>query len=199
MKRICFLISLVFLALPGPLSLARGKSLELYYIAHDHYETKISSILEKVRADARNNPERTVLFYLADGHKSQFFRVSPDDEDAWIAFYDELVSRTAHPVTPLTDRDAIMDLLTGEDILGDKGFDAFDRVALNFYITPGFVSMDYGDTLIGGLYWNMDLANLSPDKLQINVFHAPAVKVSPDRLFGRKRLTGNFPVRISPF
>lgn len=199
MKRICFLISLIFLVFPGPLSQARGKSLELYYIAHDHYETTISTILEKVRADARNNPERTVVFYLADGPKSQFFKVSPEDEDAWIAFNDELVSRTAHPVTPLADRDAIMDLLTREDIMGDKGFDAFDRVVLNFYITPGFVSMDYGDTLIGGLYWNMDLASLPSDKLQINVFHAPDAKVSPDRLFGRKRLTGNFPVRISPF
>jgi hypothetical protein len=199
MKRIFYLISLLCLALAGPATRAQSKSLELYYIAHDHYETALSSILAGVHDEACNNPRRTVVFYLANGSSPLMFLVSKGDEDAYSAFIDELTSRTAHPVQPLVDRDNLLDLFSGKGILPTEGFDAYNKVILNFYVTPGFVSMDYGDALIGSLYWDMDLEDLSPNALQINVFHSPDNNFPPGRLFGRKKLTGNFPVRIASF
>ena len=199
MKKTCLLFLIVSLVLPGMVVRAQHKTLELYYIAHDHYETAISSILSGVRNDARNNPDRAVVFYLANGSEPMYFLVSPEDDDAWSAFNDELNAKTAHPVSPLKDRDTIMSIMAGEDCLPSKGFDEYDKVILNFFVTPGFVSMDYGDTLIGGLYWNMDLDNLPASVLKINVLPSPDGELNANRLFGRKKLTGQFPVRISSF
>lgn len=199
MKRIISLISFLFLALPGAVSLAQTKSLEFYYIAHDHYETRISSVLSVVHDNASNDPDRTVVFYLANGYKPLIHLVSRGDQDDYLAFVEELNSRTSHPVMPNIDRDEILDVLSGKKLLNTEGFKSYNKVTFNFFVTPGFVSMDYGDTLIGGLFWAMDLDELPLNVLQINVFHSPEEQLTEDRLFGRKKLTGDFPVQISTF
>ena len=50
MKRKALLLALLLLV---PVLVRAQKSLELYYIAHDHYENQITDILNVVRQNAR--------------------------------------------------------------------------------------------------------------------------------------------------
>lgn len=185
------------LQMPG--ARAQSKSLELYYIAHDHYETAITGILDQVRRNTRYSPERTVIFYLANGNLPVRVRISPDDELEYEAFRETLNSQTSHNVYPEVDRYMLMDMLSEGKFIPTKGFDDYDKVVFNFYITPGFVAMDFCDALIGRLFWDLELAKLPRNKLEINIFHSPHEKIDEDRLFGRKNLIGNFPVLVDSF
>ena len=199
MKKFLLLLLMLSGLLQSPGARAQTRSLELYYIAHDHYETAISSILDQVRRNTRYSPHRTVIFYLANGNLPVRVRVSPDDETEYEAFRDILNSQTSHNVYPEVDRYMIMDMLSEGKYIPTKGFDEYDKVVFNYFITPGFVAMDFCDALIGRLYWDMELSRIPRNKLEINICHSPYDKIDEDRLFGRKNLIGNFPVLVDSF
>lgn len=192
-----YILILGMLLLPS--SRLLGKSLELYYIAHDHYETTITRILEQVRRNARYNTDRTVIFYLANGNSPVRMLVSPNDEQDYDFFIEMLNSQTSHNVYPEVDRLMIMDMLSEGRFIPTKGFDDYDSVVFNYYITPGFISMDFCDALIGRLYWDMDMQTLGKRKLEINIFHNPDIRVDENKLFGRKNLIEQFPYLVDSF
>ncbi len=189
------------LALLLPLLCAAQKTVELYYVAHDHFEKQISDVLDLVRRNARYNPDRTVVFYLANRGTPEYFKVSPEDDRKYDKFMETLNSQTSHTVSPADDRLIILDLFSEGRFLGSKGFDGYDRVVLNFYINPSFVQMDYCDELIGRLYWDMDLASLPAGKLEINIYHHEydGGKYDEGKLFGRRRLLGRFEPLVDSF
>lgn len=199
MKRLLLFLSLI-LMLPMTL-LAQKKTLELYYIAHDHYETTLADHLDIVRRNARFNEDRTVIFYLADGHTPHFFRVSPEDEERYVEFIESLTSQTSHNVYPDEDRLYLIDILSGGRTISTKGFDAYDAVIFNYYINESFVMMDYCDALIGRLFWDMDMAALPKNKLEINIYHQPDSRMvyKEEKMFGRKNLLKGFSVLIDSF
>lgn len=197
-KRILLLT--VFLLLPMML-LAQKKTLELYYIAHDHYETALSELLDVVRRNARYNEDRTVIYYLADGHTPHYFRLSPSDEEKYTEFIETLNAQSSHNIYPDEDRLFLIDIFSREGVVPSKGFDAYDSVIFNYYITESFLMMDYCDALIGRLFWDMDMASIPKNKLEINIFHQPDSKMiyTVQKMFGRKNLLKGFPVLIDSF
>lgn len=187
--------SFIFLALLLLPAMAMAqKSLELYYIAHDHYESSLKNVLDVVRRNARYNTDRTVVFYLANRDEPVYFQVSPDDERKYTRFMETLNAQTSHTVSPDVDRLMLIDMFSEGRFLKTKGFDSYDKVVFNFYINPSFVQMDYCDAVIGRLYWDMELATLPKGKLEVNIFHHAddGGKYREDKLFGRGRLMGGF-------
>ena len=197
-KTLIMTVALLAVLLSSALQLM-GKSLEVYYIAHDHYETTLTRILEQVHRNARYNPERTVIFYLANGNSPVRMLVSPEDEQVFEFFIEMLNSQTSHSVYPEVDRLMLMDMLSEGRFIPTKGFDGYDRVVFNYYITPGFVSMDFCDALIGRLYWNMDMRTLRKGRLEINIFYNPDSRIDENRMFGRKGLMDQFPILVDTF
>ncbi|MBR4827006.1 MAG: hypothetical protein IKZ91_03885 [Bacteroidales bacterium] len=200
MKKLCLIVLLIAGALSlGPRAGAQGKTLEVYYIAHDHYETRLSDILDQVRRNTRYNPDRTVIFYLANGNKPVRVLVSPDDETEYNSFRETLNSQTSHNVYPEVDRYMLIDMLSEGKYVPAKGLDSYRKVVFNYFITAGFVAMDFCDALIGRLYWDMEMDKIPRNKIEINIFHSPDDRIDEDRLFGRKNLIGNFPVLVDSF
>lgn len=195
MKRLIFL-TLLF---AGLVASAQSKSIELYYITHDRDETAIAKILDQVRRNVRYNPDRTVIFYLANGNNPYKLRVRPEDEIEYDRFREALKAQTLHNVHPEVDRLMLIDLFAEGRALPTRGFDAYDKVVFNFFITPGFVEMNYCDALIGRLFWDMELDKLPRAKLEINIYHSPAYRLDEDKLFGRKNLIKNFPILVDSF
>jgi len=187
------------LLLSGLLAKAQSKTVELYYIAHDGHETALSEILDQVRRNARYNPDRTVVFYLANGNKPVWLRVRPEDELEYNRLRETLNEQTSHNVYPEVDRLMLIDIFSEGRTVPEIGFDSYDRVVFNYYITSGFVAMNYCDALIGRLYWDMELDKLPRTKLEINIFHSPDEKINEDKLFGRKNLMGKFPILVDSF
>ena len=193
------LIITVLVALMAAALQAGAKTLELHYIAHDHNETDLAAILDRVRSNTRYNEDRVVIFYLANGNQPLRLRVSPQDDLAYSEFRETLISQTSHNVYPEVDRYMIMDMLSEGRFIPTKGFDDYDRVVFNYYINEGFVAMDFCDALIGRLFWDLEMNKIPRNKLEINIFHAPGQRTQEDRLFGRKNLMGSFPVLVDSF
>lgn len=178
---------------------AQSKTLELFYIAHDRHEAELTEILDQVRRNARYNPDRTVVFYLANGGAPLKVWVRPEDELEYNRFREKLNEQTSHNVYPEVDRLMLIDIFSEGRTIPMKGFDAYDRVMLNYYITPGFIAMNYCDALIGRLYWDMELDKMPRNKLEINIYHSPEDKIDENKLFGRKNLMKNFPILVDSF
>ncbi len=190
MKRLClFLIAVVIPAL-----CAAQRSLELYYIAHDHFESSLTEMIELTRRNARYDDSRTVVCYLSNGNTPVFFKISPEDERAFQEFRTILNEQTSHSVYPDVDRLMIIDIFSEGRFLPTKGFDSYDKVILNFFINQSFVQMDYCDAVIGRLFWAMDLSSMPKNKLEINIFHHPEDlgDYSDEKMFGRKNYLGGF-------
>lgn len=194
MKRIIPLL-LALLLLPC-LSRAQ-KTLEFYYFAHDHFGKELRKVVDEVRFTARYNESRTVIFYLANGNKPVYFKVSTDDEKAYSEFIEELNDQVSHLVYPEVDRQTICDILSGGRFLPTSGFDSYDHVLLNYFISSSFVQQDFDDAVIGRLYWDMDLDQMPRSKCQIRIYCAPGERIKEDSLFGSK--IGKIPVLLDTF
>ena len=190
MRRVVFIVVAILI----PALCFAQKTLELYYIAHDHFETALTEMLELTRRNARYDDTRTVVYYLSNGNTPNYFKVSPNDERAFQEFRTVLNEQTSHSVYPDVDRLMIMDLFSEGRFLPTKGFDSYDKVIFNFYINQSFVQMDYCDAVIGRLYWAMDLASLPKGKLEINIFHHPddQGKYTDEKMFGRKHFMDGY-------
>ena len=194
-KRILVLLLLV------PVLVRAQKSLELYYIAHDHYEAQLSDILKEVRQNARYNSSKTVIYYLANVDSPKYVVVSPNDEKEYQSFIEELNNQSSHNIYPEVDRMKLMELLSSPIITGGKDLSSFENVVFNFYINPTFAIMSYGDSIIGRLYWDMELDSVPRSKLEINIYHHgdDGYDYDEKHLFGRQDLLNGFPVLIDTF
>ena len=166
------------------------RSLEFYYLVHDHNGQELVKVVDGVRASALDNAGRTVYFYMPDGDTPHYFKVSAEDSEAYSKLTDELKARVSHTVYPDVDRQTVCDILS-------DGFASFDKVIFNFFVSSGFVQQSYGDAVISRLYWDMDLDSLPSGKCQIKVFSEQGDKINNSKLFGRK--TGGLPVVIGTY
>ena len=180
-------------------SRAQSKSLELYYIAHDHYETVLSGIIEAVHSYVRDNPDRKVVFYLSNGNSPKYLLASKNDSESFAAFINELKSSTSHLVAPNKDRDALLSFMSSGDVLPANGLEGFDKVVLNFFISQNFVMKEYGDALIGRLFWDMELAQLPDGKLEVNILCPKEEKIDVSQMFGRMNLMNKFPISVNVY
>ena len=179
-----------------------GRQLEVHYVAHDHYEVVLGKMLAAVWSDAKSDPEKTVVLYLANGDEPVVLVSTSEDKTDIDGFINELNSRTRHSVYPESDRLYIMEKLAGEE-WGGPGFDGFSKVVFNFYINKSFVETEFCDALIARLYWDLELGSLPKGSLAVNVLYPresgniQALKASA--LFGKERLMGYFEPRVVLF
>lgn len=187
-----FVLAVIAVLLPFVLS---GRQLDVYYIAHDHYESTLSKLVTTIWNTATADPGRTVVVYLANGDEPCVM-VSPSQEGSDLeAFVSTLNSRSQHNVYPESDRKFFIEKLSGTE-WGGPGFGNFDRVVFHFYINRSFVEMGYCNALIARLYWDMEMASLPKGKLAIKIYYpredGELQKVKASSLFGKERLMGMF-------
>lgn len=194
-------VLLILLSLVGPFLCRAQKTLEVYYIAHDHYESSLSSILNVVRQNSRYNTDKKVLFYLANIDKPEWFFLSPKDDQDYQKFMGELNGQTSHNVYPDIDRLKLIEILSDKSVTKGIGLGAYQSVVFNYYITPSFAMMEYCDAVIGRLFWDLDMGSIPREKLEINIYHHSDDGYSYDenQLFGRKNLLNGFPVLIDTY
>lgn len=188
---------MLWLMLLLPVAANAQNKLEFYYIAHNQYEVALTALLDDIRLDARYDNNRRVIFYLSNRKDPVYLVVSPNDEKEYEIFRDALNSQSSHTVYPEVDRMKIMELFSTGNAIPTIGFSSYDRVVFNFYVNRGFVEMEYGDSLIGRLYWDMDLASL-PRK-DVNVYYPSSEEVNEDKVFGQKNLFGDYEPLINTF
>jgi len=194
-------ILLMLLLCLSTLVLRAQKSFELYYVAHEHYESSLMGILNEVRQNARYNTNKVVVFYLANTDHPEWFVVSPNDDKSYQKFMAELGGQTSHNVYPEVDRLKLIEILSSKDLNGGRDLSAFGELAFNFYINPTFAMMDYCDALIGRMYWDLDLASIPRERLEINIYYHSddGYTYDENQLFGRKNLMNGFPVLFDTF
>ena len=195
--RRCIVILFLFLLIPVK-GLAQ-KDLEFYYIAHDQHEVALTAMLDDVRKNVRYDGNRIVIFYLANGNSPRLHFVSSDDEKEYELFRSELNSQDSHNVFPEVDRQKIIELFSLGEKLPAKGFDAYNRISFNFYVNKAFIDMEWGDEVIGRLYWDMELSALPKGKIQYKVYYPSGDRVNEDKIFGRKKLFGGFEPLVNTF
>ena len=198
MKRNVWLILMLLLV---PFISRAQQSLELYYIAHDHYETQLTNILKEVRQNARYNTSKTVLFYLSNVDSPKWMVVSPNDEKEYKSLIEEINGQSSHNIYPEVDRMKLIELLSSPKITGGKELSSYESVVFNYYINPTFAVMSYGDSIIGRLYWDLDLDSVPRNKLEINIYYHSddGFNYNEKQLFGRQNLLNGFPVLIDTF
>ena len=198
MKRKALLLALLLLV---PVLVRAQKSLELYYVAHYHYENQITDILNVVRQNARYSSFKTVVFYLSNIDKPQYVVISPKDDKEYQDFIAELNSQSTHNVYPEIDRMKLLQILSDKALTDGYELKDCEGLVFNFYINPTFAMMGYCDAVIGRLYWDLDLNSVSRDKLEVNIFHHSddGYKYDVNQLFGRKNLLNGFPVLVDSF
>lgn len=166
------------------------RSLEFYYLVHDHNGDELVRIIDGVCAASRSDAGKTVYFYMPNADDPVCLKLSGEGNEDYDRLVGELKARVSHGVYPEVDRQTVCDILS-------DGFAEFDKVSFNFYITPGFVQQSYGDAVISRLYWDMDLDRLPSGKCQVRVFTERGERIDDSKLFGRK--TGGFPVVLGTY
>lgn len=166
------------------------KSLDFYYLVHDHNGNELIAVINGVRDSYQGRDDRTVYLYMPDGDTPVYFALSKQEDKRYSTLIDEIRARVSHRVYPEGDRETVCNILS-------DGFGTFDKVCFNFYITSGFIQQSYCDAVISHLYWDIDLDKFPPGKCQINVFTQKGERIDTSNLFGRK--TGNFPVKLGTY
>lgn len=197
MKKALFILIFLF----SSLLCKAQKNLELFYIAHNHFESALADVIKENRQVSRYDKDKVVVFYLANGSNPIWFKASAQDGKDYDAMIEALNSQVSHNVYPEVDRIELIKLFSDKNILGVEGFSSFKSVSFNFYINPSFVTMGYCDSVIGRLFWDMDLASLPKGVLEVNIYHHTddGYIYKEERLFGRQNLMKGFSVMIDTF
>lgn len=177
------------------------KTVELYYIAHDHYENLLTDVLKEVHQNNRYNNNKVVIFYLPNGANPIWMRVSPKDDKEYEYLINALNEQTSHPVFPEVDRQKIIEIFSDKDVRDGKGFIGCESVSLYFYINPGFATMGYCDAVISRICWDLELGSLPKNVVEINIYHHQfdGYNYNELKLFGRQNLMKDFSVMIDTF
>lgn len=188
-----FIIVLAFLVFP--FTGKASKVLSFYYIAHDHNEYSIEDALKRARDRALSSPDETMFFYLANDDSPLLMRVGNGDQKQFEEFIETLKSSSEHSVSSDVDKMQILQLFSKDIAFGD-----FDRIVLNFYINPDFVRRGFCESIIGRLFWDLELDGMPSSRLEINLFHHFDDEFNYSaKVFDKNKYLGSFPYNILSF
>lgn len=175
---------------------AQERELEINYFAHDHFNESILNALDNLFQTNAFNKNKQTYFYLANAESPLILKVDRDKQNEFEEFRYAINSQLKHNVWPEVDIQKILELLQEDDFINDFGEPRYDFFTLNFYTTPSFWSYSYNETLIARLFWDLDLASKS--NFQMNIYHPEndGMQYDDNRLFGPKKLTGDYQVYL---
>ena len=177
-------------------SQAQERELEINYIAHDHFSGQLLDALDEIYQVSAYNKNRTTYLYLANADKPIVLKCASDRKKEFEEMRHVIGSQLKHNVWPEVDIQGIIELLKTDDFIDEKGKSRYNFFTLNFYITPSFWRYGYNETLIARLFWDLELSEKSD--FAVNIYHPKGDEFQYDeeRIFGPKKLNGNYKVYI---
>lgn len=175
-----FLVFLLFIGSLRATSSAQNmqdKEFNFYYVSHDR-QTNVQGLTRELQNAFDNLKEygNAGIFYLANGEEPFIVRVNlpNENEKEFPHFIGELQEKLAHDVAADYDVERILTLMKEHPFLDDSDVLLYSTVNWNYYISSFFWSMTYNESVIGTLYWAMDMDVLKADKeFYINILRSP--------------------------
>ena len=178
---------------------AQQRELEINYIAHDHFtEPLLRQVDEIYNVNAYNSNRKTYL-YLANADSPIVMLCLPDKEKEYNDFCYAISSQIKHNIWPEEDIKHILNLLRDDDFINEDNQPRYSFVTLNFYVTSSFWQYRYYETLIGRLFWDLDLTEY--ENCVVNIYRPEddAFDYNEDCPFGPKRLNGDKKIYMYTF
>lgn len=154
----------------------QDRELNFYYIAHDR-STNVQHLSRELQQQFDNLKEydNVGIFYLANGEEPIIIQVNTpnENEKEFPYIIGELQEKLGHDITAYYDVDRIISLFEEIPFLDEKRHLLYSSVNWNYYITSNFWSMLYNESIIGTLYWVMNMDELRRDEdFYINILRS---------------------------
>lgn len=167
-----------------------------YYVSHDR-QTNVQTLSRELQKafDDLKEYGNAGIFYLANGIDPVMVRVNMPDENEkdFPHLIGELQEKLAHSVSADFDVDNILSIFEKSDFVDEHGDLLYNSVNWNFYVTSTFWSMGYNESIIGALFWTMDMRELRANKeFYLNVLRSSDDNISyyDQRPIGIKNYNG---------
>ena len=154
----------------------QDRELNFYYIAHDR-STNVQHLSRELQQQFDNLKEydNVGIIYLANGEEPIIIQVNTpnENEKEFPYIIGELQEKLGHDITAYYDVDRIISLFEEIPFLDEKRHLLYSSVNWNYYITSNFWSMLYNESIIGTLYWVMNMDELRRDEdFYINILRS---------------------------
>ena len=178
---------------------AQQRELEINYIAHDHYtESLLKQIEDIYQVNSYNMNKRTYL-YLANTDSPTIVLCSPETEKEYNEMCYSISSQIKHNIWPEEDIKQILNLLKEDDFVSEDNQPRYSFVTFNFYVTSSFWQYRYNETLIGRLFWDLDLSQYENCEVKIHRPEDDVFEYNEDSPFGVKRHNGDKKIYMYTF
>lgn len=138
-----------------------------YYVSHDR-QTNVQSLSQELQRafDDLKEYNNAGIFYLANGEEPVIVKVNLPDENEkdFPHLIGEMQERLAHNISAGFDVDNILSIFEKSDFIDEQGALRYNSVNWNFYVTSSFWAMGYNESVIGTLFWTLDMGELRANK-----------------------------------
>ena len=160
------------------------KDLNFYYIAHDR-NTNVQRLSRELQQQFDNLKEydNVGIFYLANGEKPIIIKVNTPDENEkeFSHLIGEIQDNMSFDISADYDLNRIISLFEEIPFLDDNRHLLYKTVNWSYYVTSFFWSMYYNESIIGALYWIMNMDELRKDEFYLNIIRSPEDNIEFDR------------------
>lgn len=163
----------------------QDRELHFFYIAHDR-STNIQKLSRELQQQFDNLKEydNVGIFYFANGEEPIIIQVNTpnENEKEFPIIIGEIQNKLAHDITAYYDVDRILSLFEEIPFLDEGHHLLYSSVNWNYYVSSYFWSMLYNESVIGTLYWVMNMDELRKDEdFYINILRSSDDHIDLDR------------------
>lgn len=134
-----------------------------YYISHDR-QTNVQALTHELQQayDELKEYDNAGIFYLANGEEPLIVKVNmpKENEKDFPHLIGEMQEKLAHDISADYDVNRILSIFEESNFVDEQGSLLYNSVNWNFYVTSSFWTMTYNESIIGTLYWAMDMGEL---------------------------------------
>ena len=182
---ICLIIAAIVLMYSSAYSQGiQNKEFSFYYIAHDR-NTNVQQLSLELQQQFDNLKEydNVGVFYLANGEEPIIIKVNTPNENGkeFPHLIGEIQEKLSHDISPDYDVNRIISLFDDTPFVDDGRKLLYTSVNWNYYVTSSFWSMNYNESIIGSLYWIMNMDELRKDEFYLNILRSPDDVIEFDR------------------
>jgi len=171
------------------------KEFTFHYINHDRSTNvqKLSKTIQKAFDDAVEY-DNICIFYLANGEEPYIVQVNTanDNRQDFALLIGEIQEKLSHDIAADFDIEKIMNILEEAPILNEDKELLYSSVNWNYYISPTFWDMQYHQSIIAPLYWNMNMDWMKENlEFYLNVLVADGdiIEYDKEQPFGVKNVS----------
>lgn len=152
------------------------------YIAHD-VNTPKQRLIDRLKMHQNEAYEEgeDVIFYLASGDDPIVveYNVGKDNKEAFDeVLVGEINERISHDVDAIGDVERILELIDKADIMDENRNLKYYSVEFDFFVNPKFWTLGNNETVIGQLYYALDVPKVQGSPIKFMLYEAKEDRVS---------------------